>query len=179
MKNKGICLLLTLMMLLSCVACAAAEPVRTAMRYDDSNYMANKCPVSPAIYSTRRYKDRDKENAYDLNKDFSADAIQRWMGARDYGLYLKFTPGRADNGYQITRFDAAILDPTGEEVFAVGFDDDMKCQYGYYWYWDFFNLDEMFQNLLSSKGYIPTGVYTMHIYFNGMWAGKTQFRVQK
>ena len=179
MKNKCICMLLALAMLLSCVGCAGAEAVRTAARYDDSNYTAYKCPITPTIYSMRRYRDRGKENAYDLNKDFSADAIRRWQGARDYGLYLKFTPGRADSGYRITRFDAAILDPYGEEIHAFGFDDDMVCQYGYYWYWDFINLDEMFSNLLDNRGYIPTGVYTMHIYFNGMWAGKTQFRVQK
>ena len=137
------------------------------------------CPVRPTIYSMRRYRQVGKEDAYDTQKDFSASMIASQRGFREYGLYIKFTPGRTDDGYTISRFDTVLYDPKGNIIQTYGEDTDMLCEYGYFWYWDFYSLDEVFCEMLDSQGSIPLGTYTMDIYFNGLWAGKTQFRMQR
>lgn len=139
---------------------------------------SNVGPVTPTIYSTRRYRDIGKDKAYDLNGDFSSSMIRRQQGNREYGLYLKFTPGRTDDDYYIWRFDTIVTDPWGDQVFYEGFDSDMTCKFGYYWYWEFYNLNSMFEDLIYQYGNVPKGTYTMDIYFNEKWAGKTQFRVK-
>ena len=140
---------------------------------------SNKCIVRPMIYSARRYKDSNKETAYNLKGDFSATTIKNQLGTRQYGLYFKFTPSGKDNGYDIYRFDVVINDPTGEAVYTEGFDTEMTCQAGYYWYWNFFSLDACFRYILDTKGKIRQGYYDMDIYFNRQWAGETAFRVIK
>ena len=140
---------------------------------------SNKCKVRPMIYSARRYKDANKETAYNLRADFSASTIIDQLGSRQYGLYFKFTPSGRDSGYEITRFDIVINDPSGEAVYTEGFDSDMTCQAGYYWYWNFFSLDQCFRYILDTKGKIRQGTYDMDIYFNRQWAGETSFRIIK
>ena len=112
---------------------------------------AYKCPVRPTIYSNRRYRKVGEDRAYEINKDFSVSMIRQNKGYLEYGLYLKFTPGRSDNGYYISRFDTVISDPYGNIVYRYGYDTNMTCQYGYYWYWDFYNLDGMFSRMLSQS----------------------------
>lgn len=139
----------------------------------------NKCPVQPIIYSNPRALNLSTDKAYDLNKKLSASTIEKDLGTREYGLYFKFTPGGKDNGYVITRFDVIITGPDHTIVHKEGFNDYMECRRGYYWFWDFFSLQEMFEKQLKEKGSIQTGNYTMDVYFNGLWAGKTAFLINK
>ena len=55
----------------------------------------------------------------------------------------------------------------------------MTCQYGYYWYWNFYSLHGLFEQMKSSYGRIVPGTYTMNIYFNSQWAGKVNFKINK
>ena len=181
MMKRWIALFLTVILCLNFGSSMASSLGLSADKYQkpDLSLSSNRtCPVRPTIYSTRRSRKVGEERAYDINKDFSARTIEDNFGFREYGLYLKFTPGRADNGYYIYRFDTVISDPYGNVVYSSGYDSDMTCTYGYYWYWDFYNLNSMFYDIDNRYGYIPKGVYTMDIYFNYLWAGKTQFRVQ-
>ena len=60
-----------------------------------------------------------------------------------------------------------------------GFDTSMQCQSGYYWYWNFFPLEGLYDNMRILNGSVTAGSYTMNIYFNKLWAGKTSFSIKK
>ena len=153
---------------------------QTVDLYDISDLSpSNKCRVQPMIYSTNRYREIGKDSGYDIRKDFSVKTIQNNRGSKEYGLYFKFTPGGKDNGYLITRFDIVIEDPKKNIIYTEGFDSDMECKKGYYWYWNFFSLQNMFEEQLDTTGTIPLGTFTLHVYFNRLWAGKTTFKVVK
>ncbi len=138
---------------------------------------SNECIVQPTIYTCHRYYDNNRGKAYDLNEKFSVKKIRNNQRSRTYGLYMKFTPSRVDNGYHIHRFDVVISSPSGVSLYTTGFDTDMTCEYGRYWYWDFFSLEEFFAYSLQNYNNIPSGTYRIDIYFNSLWAGKSIFKV--
>ena len=140
-----------------------------------------KCPVHPQIYTSPRYKDANKDQGYDLKNGLSVKQIQQYLdsGTREFGLYFKFTPGGADNNYVIERMDFVISDPSGQRVYTDGFSQTMTCEKGYYWSINFLSLNGLFQKLNSERGSIPTGRYTMDIYFNRLWTGSITFVVNK
>ena len=179
MLKKIVALLAALVFCLS-LTCASAVSTGFQTNYNPQTELSptQLCPIRPTIYSNRRYLQVGKDQAYEINKDFSASMIANQRGFREYGLYIKFTPGRTDDGYYISRFDTVLSDPNGNVVHTFGYDTDMTCKYGYFWFWDFYSLEDVFCNLLDTQGYLPRGVWTMDIYFNGLWAGKTQFRMQ-
>ncbi len=138
----------------------------------------NKCPVQPTIYCSPRQKSLTSDIVSDL-KSLSARNIRKYQGSLDYGLYFKFTPKAKDDGYLIYRFDVVMTGPDGTVEFEDGFFDSMECKKNYYWYWKFFSLQDMFDKHIRLYGDVKTGTYRMDIYFNGLWAGKTTFRVEK
>lgn len=138
-----------------------------------------KCPVRPQIYSNPRYKNADSDKAYDVNSGLSAKKINEQMDRRFYGLYFKFTPSGRDNGYMIWRFDVVVTDKNGQRLYIDGFDSEMECTAGYYWSWDFFPLEALFDNMRMLYGEVIPGNYKMDVYFNRLWAGSTSFKINK
>ena len=138
----------------------------------------NKCSVQPTIYCSPRQKSLTSDIVSDL-KSLSAKNIKKYQGSLDYGLYFKFTPKAKDDGYLILRFDVVITGPDGTVEYEDGFFDTMECKKNYYWYWKFFSLQDVFDSHIRQYGSVKTGTYRMDIYFNGLWAGKTTFRVEK
>ena len=137
----------------------------------------NKCPIHPQVYCSPRYKDPGKE-AYDLKNGLQAYRIENpTVQGREYGLYFKFTPGKVDNGYRITRFDIVIRPSKGQPMYTEGFDTDMVCQYGRYWCWDFYSLEGFFDDMRWNYGGVLTGTYIMEVYFNSQWAGEVSFKI--
>ncbi len=183
MKKLMALLLAALLLLPACCPSAAASGwTSSENRSGSSGSLSprNICPITPTIYSMRRYRKNGQGQAYDINKDFSSDTIVRQQGFLEYGLYIKFTPGRTDDGYRIRSIGMVLSDPWGSILREDEDNDvDITCKYRYYWSWDFYSLDSVFSSMISDYGYIPTGVYTIDIYFNHLWAGKTQFRVQR
>lgn len=181
--KKTIVWMLTLVLVLTSFApCAMASGWSSSgSRKNNSSTLSPSriCPVTPTVYSMRRYRKIGSDKAYDTQKDFSSSMIVRQQGNQEYGLYLKFTPGRVDDGYYISTIGMVLSDPSGNILEENEYDVSITCKYGEYWHWDFYNLDDVFSSLISTYGYVPNGVYTMDIYFNSLWAGKTQFRVQK
>ena len=138
----------------------------------------NKCPAQAQIYCSPRCKNLDNNQAYDINS-LSAKQINS-SSNRSYGLYFKFTPSVMDDGYQINRIDVVVSDANNNTVLYVdGFDTDIQCQRNYYWAWNFFSLDGLYDNMRETDGQVVEGQYRMDIYFNQLWAGKTSFRIQK
>lgn len=138
-----------------------------------------KCPVQPTIYSKPRYRDTATDKVNNMSKGLSAKQINNPPDYRQYGLYFKFTPSRASNGYQIDRFDVVISDKNGTILYTEGFNANMTCQAGYYWYWDFFSLEGFYDNLRAIYGEVISGRFVMDIYFNSLWAGKTSITINK
>ena len=139
----------------------------------------NQCPAQPQIYCSPRCKNLDNNQAYDINS-LSAKQINNTSANRSYGLYFKFTPSVKDNGYQINRIDVVVSDTKNNAVLYVdGFDTNIRCQKGYYWAWDFFTLEGLYDNMRGTDGQVVAGQYRMDIYFNQLWAGKTNFRILK
>ena len=138
----------------------------------------NKCPVQPTIYCSPRQKSISSGKISDL-KQLSAGSIKKYQGSLDYGLYFKFTPKAKDDGYVILRFDYVITGPDGTVEVEEGFNDYMECRKNYYWYWQFFTLQNIFDRQIRQSGSVTTGTYRMDIYFNGLWAGKQNFTVKK
>ncbi len=173
-KRSVSVLLAVLISLLCCLAGTAS-----AAYDEDGNFLTptNKCRTHPTMYCAPRYQDPGKE-PQNL-KSLSASAITANYYSRDYGLYFKFTPARIDNGFYIYRFDTVITDTRGNEIHWEGWDDSMECRYGYYWYWNFYNLRGLFQDMESKYGRIVPGTYVMNIYFNHQWAGKVNFKILK
>ena len=139
----------------------------------------NKCSLLPTIYCSPRYKNPDNGNGYDLKKGLSAKTINEDTSGREYGLYFKFTPKGRFNTFYITRFDVTVSDSKGQILYVDGFDSFMVCDPGYYWAWNFFPLAGLFNNMKLLYGEVIQGKYTMDIYFNGLWAGKTAFTIKK
>lgn len=174
MKKR--CAFLLAFLLILCVLAGTASAA-----YDENgNYLSpyNKCRIHPTMYCAPRYKDYGAESPYNL-KGLSVKSIDANYYNRDYGLYFKFTPSRIDNGFYIYRFDTVVCDSRGNEIYWEGWDDSMTCQYGYYWYWNFYSLHGLFEQMKSSYGRIVPGTYTMNIYFNSQWAGKVNFKINK
>ena len=140
-----------------------------------------KCRIHPQIYTSPRYKDKNKDQGYDLKNGLSASQIQKYLdsGTREFGLYFKFTPGGGDVDYVIERLDVVIFDPSGKRVYTDGFNQTMTCKKGYYWMINFFSLDGLFRRLYSERGSIPTGRYKMDVYFDRLWTGSVTFVVNK
>ena len=138
-----------------------------------------KCPVQPTIYCKPRFFDQATQKANNMSKGLSAKQINSAPAGRQYGLYFKFTPARSAGGYHISRFDVVISDANGQILYVDGFDASMTCQAGYYWYWDFFPLDGLYENLRSLYGEVVPGKFVMDIYFNSLWAGKTNINIGK
>lgn len=164
-----------------CGYCGKAKPVVTAapsVNYSTDLNPNNKCKAQPSIYANARFRDAGHE-PYDINSNrFSASEISRRIGgSREYGVFFKFTPNGADTGYQISRLDVVVTDPQGNITWTEGYPVDIVCDRNYFWYWNFFNLQPMFEQMNASTG-IKTGVYNMDIYFNRQWAGKATFRME-
>lgn len=138
----------------------------------------NKCPVQPIIYCSPRQKSLSRDTVSDL-ESLSARNIKKYQGSLEYGLYFKFTPKAKDDGYLILRFDYVITGPDGTVELEKGYSDYMECKKNYYWYWEFFSLQDMLDKHIRQYGDVKTGTYRMDIYFNGLWAGKTTFRIEK
>ena len=175
MVKRYVSLFLSVLLLILCCLAGTASAA-----YDEKgNYLSptNKCRVHPTMYCAPRYQNPDSE-PYNL-KSLSASAITSNYDIRDYGLYFKFTPSRIDDGFYIYRFDTVITDNRGNEIYWEGWDGSMTCQYGYYWYWNFYSLRGFFDALMSSYGRIVPATYTMNVYFNSQWAGKVNFKVLK
>ena len=136
----------------------------------------NLSPAQPTLYSNPRFLDEGR-NPYDAGEALSAGTILKNRSRRAYGIYMKFTPGRRDSGYVIRRVDLVVSDPSGEAVYREGFDTDILCRYGEFWYWNFLSLDALFEERITAAGAVPTGKYTVDLYFDGGWAGRTAFSV--
>ena len=140
----------------------------------------NICEKQPGAWWTPKYKDTSSNKIYDAKvlkngktlKVFQASAIQENLksGKRDYGIFLKITPGNPDQGFEIHQFHLVILDPENNKIATLRSDRETTLQAGKEVGWDFINLMEVFRNLVEQKGKIPTGIYNMHIYFNQQWA---------
>ena len=138
----------------------------------------NKSPVDTTFYANPRFRVLGAENAYDLPNGFSAQQINSLSDKREFGLYFKFTPSAKNDGYRIERFDIVISDGTGRELFTDGFNQEMICQRGVYWYWDFFSLKGLFEELRAEHGKVIPGRFTMDIYFNNLWVGKSIINIK-
>lgn len=137
----------------------------------------NKCPVRPTFYRNLRYRDAGSNTQADYRPGLAVRKIIDDMGRREYGIFLKFTPSRRDSGYEIRRFDVVITGPSGRQLYTEGFNTNMTCQYGYYWAWEFYSLDDFFRQQVSETGTIASGKYLMDIYFNSLWAGQIWFKI--
>lgn len=179
--KRFLTLMLALSVILACGCCRTALASAFHSGSDEEAYLSpdNKCPVQPTIYCSPRYLNPDNNTGYNLKSGLSAKQIDNPSDGRQYGLYFKFTPKGRHNGYHISRFDVIVSDRTGTELYRVGFDADMDCQTGYYWYWNFFPLNGLFENMRSMYGSVITGRFTMDIYFNSLWAGRTAFTIKK
>jgi len=138
-----------------------------------------KCPAQPTIYCSPRYLHEKTRKGQDLRDGLSAKKINDENNTREYGLYLKFTPKRADDGYTIRRIDFVIRNKQGEIQYTAGFDTEVVCEYRYYWSWNFFPLSGFFAVRKLMDGEVLTGRYTLEIYFNELFAGSTQFSIKK
>ena len=184
--KKGLSLVLAMVLLLSCLGVGYASGTMTADELRETMNQAaeelnpnNKCPQTPTVYCSPRYKDADKDSAYELRRGLSASQINNGTSDRSYGLYFKFTPRGRNQSYYISRIDFTIHDKKGNLLYVDGFDTSMQCQSGYYWYWNFFPLDGLYDNMRILDGSVTAGSYTMNIYFNKLWAGKTNFTIKK
>ena len=139
----------------------------------------NKCPARPTIYCSPRYLHEKSGKGQELRDGLSARKINDANNTREYGLYLKFTPKKADNGYAIKRIDFVIRNKQGEVQYTAGFDTDIVCEYRYYWSWNFFPLNSFFAIRKLIDGEVLTGKYTLEIYFNELFAGSTTFTIKK
>ena len=178
--KRMVALFLALALVLSLGAGLAAAAY-SVPAYEDGPTLtpASKCPAQPTVYSSPRYLDPRNNTGYDLRGGLSAKKINTDTSGREYGLYFKFTPKRADDGYEIRRFDVVVTNKAGEVLYVDGFDGYMDCQYRYYWCWNFFPLEGLFSGLRDRYGEVVSGRYTMDIYFNSLWAGKTAFSIGK
>ena len=138
-----------------------------------------KCPAQPTIYCSPRYLHEKTGKGQDLRDGLSAKKINDENNTREYGLYLKFTPKKADDGYTIRRIDFVIRNKQGEIQYTAGFDTEVVCEYRYYWSWNFFPLSGFFAVRKLMDGEVLTGRYTLEIYFNELFAGSTQFSIKK
>jgi len=181
MKRYFKAALVFLMILTMMISVQAAAQSVTLQFTDEQLELdpSNQCPVRPQIYSNPRYLNLENESAYDLSNGLSAKQINNSTGTREYGLYFKFTPGGKDHGYYISRFDVVVTDRNGEKLYIDGFDSDLMCEAGYYWAWNFFPLEGLFENLRTLYGEVVPGLYKMDVYFNRLWAGSTTFNIGK
>ena len=138
-----------------------------------------KCPAQPTIYCSPRYLHEKTGKGQDLRDGLSAKKINDENNTREYGLYLKFTPKKADDGYKIQRIDFVIRNKQGKVQYTAGFDTEVVCEYKYYWSWKFFPLSGFFALRKLMDGEVLTGRYTLEIYFNELFAGSTQFSINK
>ena len=182
--KKWLSLTLALVLMMSCMLAAPASAItasdlRTQLNNEASGLSTgNKCPQQPTVYCAPRYQDLGAQ-PQNLKRGLSASQIDSDQSGREYGLYFKFTPRGKNQTYLIERFDVTIHDSKGNLVYVEGFDATMQCQPRYYWYWNFFNLAGLFENLKTLNGSITPGKYVMNIYFNRLWAGKTNFTIKK
>ena len=182
--KKILAIVLCLMMCCAAVCAFATETetsesstspisVRTDLSPD------NKCPMRPTVYSTPRYYNTAANKAYDLDrkKGLSAKTINNETGDKLYGLYLKLTPGGKDVGYTVKRFDIVVKDSDGRILYTDGFDSDLTCKNGYYFVWNFFPLEGLYNNMKQLYGEVIPGNYNMDVYINELWAGNAGIRI--
>ena len=181
--KKGLSLLLALVICLSGMmftSALAASSGNSTFVYPTTSLSPNlKCPVQPTVYCKPRFFDTTTQKANNMSKGLSAKQINSAPANRQYGLYFKFTPARSADGYQINRFDIVISDSNGQVLYTDGGISFMTCQAGYYWAWDFFSLEGFYENLRAIYGEVVPGRFVMDIYFNSLWAGKTNINIGK
>ena len=163
---------------ISCVAHAEDNSFLSSL-LETSLTSDKKCPAQPTIYCSPRYLHEKTGKGQDLRDGLSAKKINDENNSREYGLYLKFTPKRADDGYTIRRIDFVIRNKQGEVQYTAGFDTEVVCEYRYYWSWNFFSLSGFFALRKLMDGEVLAGRYTLEIYFNELFAGSTQFSINK
>lgn len=182
--KKSLSLILALVLILSCMICVPASAVTASELREQLEKAAegldpkDKCPQTPTVYCAPRYQDPGA-NPQNLKNGLSAKVISGDVSGRKYGLYFKFTPKGKNQNYLITYLNVTIHDSKNNLVYAIGSSTYLQCQPRYYWYWNFFDLEELFDNLKVLNGSITPGKYTMNIYFNRLWAGKTTFTIKK
>ena len=138
-----------------------------------------KCPVQPTFYCKPRFYDTETQKANNMSKGLSAKQINSAPANRKYGLFFKFTPSRSADGYQISRFDWVYSDKNGHVLYTDSLDASTTCRAGYSYSWKFFPLEGFYENLRAIYGEVVPGRFVLDIYFNGLWAGKTNINIGK
>ena len=179
--KKGSSLLLALIICLAGMMFSSALAASSgSFVYPTTSLSPNlKCPVQPAIYTKPRSYDTAAAKANNMAKGLSAKQINSASPGRHFGLYFKFTPARSATGYVIRRIDFVISDTNGQILNVYGIDTTVTCQGGYYWYWDFFPLDELYDALRGINGEVVPGKFVLDLYFNSLWAGRTTVSIGK
>ena len=138
----------------------------------------HKSSIKATIYSSPRSRRISNESVTNL-KSFSVKTMAKNKGIYEYGLYFKFTPKASEAGNVISRFDFVVTGPYGDIVYQDGFYQIMRLQRNHYGAIKFFNLQGMFDEQARKYGSVPTGTYTLDVYFDEAWSGKTTFKVNK
>lgn len=184
--KKFVALALVLACLLACAgltgasAATARDTLVQELQLGTANLNPNnRCPQTPSVYCSPRYKDPGTLYGYDLRRGLSASQISSDNSGRMYGLYFKFTPRGRNQNYTVTEIDYVIQDKRGNLIFHEHDYEFVQIQPRYYFYINFLDLTGFFNNLKVLNGSITPGSYRLDIYFNGMWAGKTNFTIKK
>ena len=110
---------------------------------------------------------------------YSAAAIQKSLGSEDaFGMTIKVGLGEGLKQDLKTRMCVAALLPNGDvDVIEVGDTTIYSGSGEDYTYWEFFDFETLWDDLMDKHESIPKGTYTLYLYFDSELAGTKKFMI--
>ena len=151
------------------------KTVTTPQAYDfEDGKMTTK---SVKVSLTHRYTDMQAKKYHTLKNGLKASEIKANQGTYYYGVkYLKETPRLAK---QRTYFEQIVFTgPNGFCQTEIARDTTLKFVSSRAQFWWELLGDSFFANMLNRLGDIPTGTYSIDLYWDGMFVNHTTFQVK-
>ena len=93
----------------------------------------------------------------------------------DFGAYVKLDyPRFKDEKHYF--FQVAIEAPNGWSYVEFASNNTLPAGDTYF-YWNFYYFDDYFENLIEAHGYVPTGLYTYKLFWDGKLVDTASFTV--
>lgn len=166
----------------TCWNCGLERTVTTTQSASGNGYTVNVSDLSMQWSYYKPYlfmETQRREGTKNTKTTFVASEMTRNAGRFQYGMYLKYTNQAYGSGIPAGLWSIVVFDPNGDAAYRHDYETTDVLKSGWYTYWDFYNITEVFTKQVSVCGGVIPGNYTLTLFFEGQKAGEKSFTVKR